>query len=145
MRNGMILGLLVLTSACGGETTESVVVKSDEGEKIVAEGNVDASEIKLPLDVPIYPGAKVTSNVSEVSDGRGRAAVDMTTSDAPDKIMEFYRKEAATLGMGATFASASAKSGASFSVTNDDGDRIMVEVKSAEQGLNKISLVIDAE
>lgn len=48
----------------------------------------------FPKDFPIYPGSKVTSSLSGAQAGKSNGFwLTMTTSDAPEKVVSFYKTE----------------------------------------------------
>ena len=109
------LALAVLLAACGpqkdagstvteGETTVvaspdgSVSVSSPAGDVNVSEGSaVVAGE--PPAFVPAYPGGAVVTTIAANEKGQRGGVYAFTTSDAPDKVFEFYRARAEAAGL----------------------------------------------
>lgn len=113
------LGLCVALAGCGqksekektttidtnnGSVTVSgngthMVVKSDNGQSTVeynAGGNVHAD---MPDFAPLYPGARVTASIAGSGNTGGKGAmVTISTPDAPDAVIAFYKKHAAAAG-----------------------------------------------
>jgi hypothetical protein len=69
----------------------------------VANVEMGAGTGRVPSWVPVYPGARAQGNFSATGDdGSGRGAggvVGYETSDAPDKVAEFYKDKVNSLGM----------------------------------------------
>ena len=60
------------------------------------------SSAKMPSDIPLYPGAKVTASFSgQGKDGSG-GMVAFTTTASPDDVIAFYKQKAEAIGMAQT-------------------------------------------
>lgn len=104
-------------AGCGGEKT---VYSDTEGNEVnvTRKGDGEASEIeiksadgsatvninngetggKLPLDLAVYPGAKVVSTMTSNSDGKTGGMVVMETSAKPDVVVAWYRRSVEAKG-----------------------------------------------
>ena len=113
-----VLGAALLLSACGSEksgtfetedadtgeyTVDSdgegmnATIKTGDGTATMQSGeNVKAD---LPDGFTVYPGAKVVSVTNVNGPGNKGSLVMMETSDAPDKVAEFYLKQAKAAGI----------------------------------------------
>ena len=105
-----IIGVTVaalLVAACGSGD-ESVVEAEGEdisidmtgpdGEEVSVRGGSEAVE-GMPDGFSAYPGATVVTSTSvDTSDGSGVLVV-MTTSDAPEKVIDYYRAQAEAAGV----------------------------------------------
>ena len=89
----LLAGSLFL-GGCFGKPTTSVQI-NDQGGSVkinTPEGTFEAGQqIKLPDNVPQYPGSQVTSKATGSSENGIGGFFTMTTSDAPDKVVSFYR------------------------------------------------------
>ena len=92
---------------------------------------------KLPVWVPIYPGAKVESHLSGMGDDGDQAAeggvYTFTSSDSPEQIMSFYQDKARDLGMKVDLTTATAEGG-HISATDQDENRSLVVLVGAANG-----------
>jgi len=103
---GGLLGIGAIALACGGEertveTETGRVTVREEGEQAHVQGetregtsyegtfgeDVDVPD-DFPDDVPLYPEAKVVGSMQVEESGR---LLTLTTGDAPEKVMSFYR------------------------------------------------------
>lgn len=79
--------------------TATIATKSDKGTATMNVGGAGTWPATVPAYAPAYPGAAVTASFSGNSgDGEG-GMVSFTTSDSPDKIVDFYKAKAAAAGM----------------------------------------------
>ena len=113
----------------GDETTATITTK--DGTATMRSGaNVP---VELPDGFALYPGASVSNNTSfGAAEGSG-ALVNMTASDAPGKMVEFYRKQATAAGFEITMDS---KMGDQQAIVGerDDGTKFTFNASPAEGG-----------
>ena len=76
---------------------EHMTVKSDNGKTTVEINANGLGNQKLPDFAPTYPGAQVKVSVASPTEGGGTFAFE--TSDAPDKVIAFYKNKAASAGL----------------------------------------------
>jgi hypothetical protein len=89
LRRIWIAAAAVLALAACSKPGKSVAVTTKEGEKVtVGEG---AGPSHMPDYVKLYPGAKVLASV----DNGAAGTISMESQDAPDKVLAFYRQQAA--------------------------------------------------
>ena len=160
------LALLFATAAlasCGSEPTTTVTTSDGKSVEVTKNGQNEAT-IKaedgttatfstgaaaakdLPLGIPVYPGAAVTANISgNRPDGKGGAMVTMTTSDAPDKVMAYYKSEAAKRRMTAKVQESTMGSMASFSAENEAGEKLVATATPGGEGKTQVMLVIETK
>lgn len=95
VKNGDGVETKITTEKDGGTTTLS----SDKGNIVFKEGAEGAS---FPAYAPQYPGSEITSSANFTgtgSEGGSGSMVTQTTSDAPDKVMAFYKAKITEAGM----------------------------------------------
>ena len=74
----------------------TATISSDDGDATVRSGkNVD---VKLPAGFTIYPGAEVQHGTSFTADNGEGGLINMTSSASPQKMVDFYRKQAEAAG-----------------------------------------------
>lgn len=83
------------------------------------------------LGVPFYPGSKEKPNASAKTSANGMDVVTCvrTTSDAPDKVLAFYKDKATAAGFTVTSAAAGGTSGLSGM---KDGGKVILAVGCAK-------------
>ena len=110
----------------GGEGSYSVEQKDGETTATVTTRDGTAtmrSGADVPLELPsgftLYPGAKVENNTS-FSAGSGKGAlINMTSGDSPQKMVDFYRKQAKAAGFEITM---DAKMGDQIAIVGEHDD-----------------------
>lgn len=85
----------VETSDEGGGT---VRIRSDQGEMTFMGGGED----ELPTFLPRYPGLRLRSTMTSNAEGTVSRLWQFTSDDAPDRILEFYRREMEAKGFSVT-------------------------------------------
>ncbi|WP_339689444.1 hypothetical protein [uncultured Parasphingorhabdus sp.] len=85
-------------SATGEEANSQAVVKADEGVVRIAMG--DKAVAHLPMDIKLYPGADIQTSMAGVGERKSGAMVVFTTSDSAEDVIDFYRKELESKGIG---------------------------------------------
>ena len=83
----------VTVTSVGGQVT----MKSDDGKTTVEINTNGLGNQRLPDFAPIYPGAQVKGSLASQTEGGGTFAFE--TSDAPDKVIAFYKDKAASAGL----------------------------------------------
>ena len=78
-----------------GETTATL--RSKDGEATVNIGK--DVKVALPDGFSIYPGAKIEMNTSFAAEGGAGGLINMTSTDSPAEMAEFYRKQAEKAGV----------------------------------------------
>lgn len=112
-----MIGAAVSLVGCGKSDTKvysdgkggSVAVSNGgDGHMTITGANGEKVEIgtgsnaKMPDDIPLYPGAKVTASFTgQGKDGSG-GMVSFTTTDTPDAVVAFYKQKAEAAGMAQT-------------------------------------------
>ena len=76
---------------------EHMTVKSDDGKTTVEFNSNGLGNQKLPDFAPVYPGAKVQGSVTAQTEGGGTFAFE--SSDAPEKVIAFYKNKAMSAGL----------------------------------------------
>ena len=74
-----------------------MTVKSDDGKTSVEINSNGLGNQKLPDFAPVYPGAQVKGSVTAPTEGGGTFSLE--TSDAPDKVIAFYKDKAKSAGL----------------------------------------------
>ena len=91
---GVIFTLaLVVGSACGSTPSSSSTSSSSPKSSPSAGGNLDTQvpmPTGFPSDVPLYPGARLTSAGSFTSNGTTTWGMEWETLDGVDKVQAFY-------------------------------------------------------
>jgi hypothetical protein len=143
--------IALLLSSCGGGNTKTytdaegntVAVTTDGGDDgqvnietkdgaMVIGGNIAASDVKLPYDLPLMPGATVTSNASANSkDGSSGAMVAMMVKGTPDEVIGFYKKAATEKGFSIE-AEMTVNSGKQIAAKKSENEGMMVSATPAE-------------
>jgi hypothetical protein len=59
----------------------------------LAEGSTATIPEEFPNEIPIYPGAMASQGKGTISEGVPMAAVQLQTSDSPEKVYEFYKDQ----------------------------------------------------
>ncbi len=116
------LAALLALAACGSEKAERTITTSDVSTLSVKRGD-SASEAKITATnaegtatmttggagqwpaaaadyVPPYPGGAVTASFAGSSKGASGGMVTFTTTDSPEKVVDFYKAQAANAGLG---------------------------------------------
>jgi CDGSH-type Zn-finger protein len=76
-----------------------MTITGANGEKVEFGTGANA---KMPSDIPLYPGAKVTASFTgNGKDGSG-GVVTFTTTDSPDQVIAFYKQKADSIGLAQT-------------------------------------------
>jgi hypothetical protein len=73
------------------ERRGTVTVATGEGTATLAQGSGSVVPADFPKDVPIYPGGKVTGAVASAGSVRSGHMLTIQTSDAPEKVADFYK------------------------------------------------------
>jgi hypothetical protein len=76
---------------------ERMTVKSDDGKTTVEINSNSLGNQKLPDFAPAYPGGQVKVSVASQAERGGTFAFE--TSDAPDKVIAFYKDRAKSAGL----------------------------------------------
>jgi len=120
MRTIVGLTVLALLSGCGSKASDgqSTVIATKDGTVAVSKGGnstvavtndgqsvhistANAWPTTLPVYIPRYPGATVTTTFAgSSSGGKSGGMVAFTTADAPERVVSFYKDEAARAGLG---------------------------------------------
>ena len=82
-----------------GDDGSKVEIKTAEGTTTFNSGN--NAPVSLPYGLPLYPGAKVTSNseMNAAEGGQKAVILGFESADAPEKIADFYRQKAQGAGL----------------------------------------------
>ncbi len=153
------LGLGLLLAACGGSertvTTDdgtATIRSSDSGETTTAtitgdRGNgtvVAGSGAKWPDDMPgwapAYPGATVEAVFSGSDASSSSSVTSFTTSDAPDKVIAFYKERAAGAGLNQV-SEMTTNDSRVLIASGEDGNGISITA-GPEEGRTRASLTV---
>lgn len=166
MRPAIILTAALAVAACSDEKTTTITtgdgkkatitmrgeeqdgtatITGPDGEEVTFSMGEAAEGSKLPLNLPVYPGAKVVSNISGSAQGRGGAMVTMTTRDAPDRVGAFYKAEAKKRGLTSNVAESTMGGMSNFTAENAAGDKLVANVSPGQNGENQVMLVIETD
>ncbi len=134
MKSRMMMPFLLLLAACGsGETN------ADEADTAVAESKaaaptalatVEASNAKLPFDMPIMPGARYISGSLEFSRPTkrrgGEAGATIAAKGTPLDVVKYYEKALADNGFTPELGRHNSESTASVSGVRENGEKFSV-------------------
>jgi hypothetical protein len=95
---------------------------------------IGASNAKLPSWVPAYPGASAEATISINSDEGQGSSFNFKTSDAPAKVMEFYREGLKQAGLKISMTTTTGEGGVVAAEDNGAGRGILVTVSGADGG-----------
>jgi hypothetical protein len=109
---------------------EHATIKADDGKTTVEINTNSLGGQNLPAYAPVYPGAQVKGSVAVQSEGGGTFALE--TSDAPDKVIAFYKDRAKSAGLSEKL-SMSGDGGGTY-VASADGDKKALQVVVAKAG-----------
>jgi hypothetical protein len=160
MKTFYALPLALLLSACGGGDSTITVDDGQGGKtKITATEDGDKSEVTMtdangqtstvstntgkvdfPAFAPQYPGSEVTAQSNIESGGTRVLTVEQTTSDAPDKVVEFYKAALAKNNVKVTMSAMTDGVG-SIVAGEGNGPTAMVNAEP-QDGKTKIGLVL---
>lgn len=112
----IVIAAALAASACGSSEDEGTTIvtsdgsvtvndgkegtmtfRSDDAEAVVKTGTGSAEN--LPDGFTAYPGAKIAMSVDGSQGGKKGGMVAMETSDAPEKVIEFYKRQVADAGL----------------------------------------------
>ena len=82
----------------GEEANSQTVVKANQGMVRIAMGDKAAED--LPMDIKLYPGADIQTSMAGAGERKSGAMVVFTTSDSAEDVIDFYRKELESKGIG---------------------------------------------
>lgn len=103
MKRLAILCAALAVAACGSSKTDqsngetTLTIKGPDGQAVVKAGN--NTDIELPAGFTLYPGATVVSNVTLKGADGNQSTLAMTTTDSLDKVVAFYKQQAAAAGV----------------------------------------------
>ncbi len=81
------------------EDDSTTTLKSEDGQAVIRQGDDAAKGAAFPDHAPQYPGSAVKSSANfSGKDGQSGAMVVQETSDAPDKVLAFYRDKVKAAG-----------------------------------------------
>ncbi len=138
MKRFVILAACAALAACGSKSDDEGGVSAKIGDtEVSANGKVE-----LPAGYDVYPGANVTSNTKLANAGSTDYNVIMETSDAPDKVIAYYTKQAAAGGF---TVPAVTKDGDTQSTTarTDSGNIFSVQAFPADGGKTNATLYLE--
>jgi hypothetical protein len=120
-------GNVTVTSA-GGQVT----LKSDDGKTTVEINANSLGNQKLPDFAPVYPGAKMQGSVTAQTPGGGMFSFEST--DAPDKVVAFYKDKAASAGLTEKMSMTANGAVTYVASANDDKKTLQVIAAKSEAG-----------
>jgi len=109
---------------------EHMTVKSDDGKTTVEFNSNGLGNQKLPDFAPVYPGAKVQGSVTAQTEGGGTFAFE--SSDAPEKVIAFYKSKAMSAGLAEKLAM-TANGGITYMASAGD-DKKTLQVIAVKSG-----------
>jgi hypothetical protein len=109
---------------------EHATIRADNGKTTVEINSNSLGSLKLPDFAPVYPGAQVKGSVTAQTEGGGTILLE--TSDAPDRVVAFYKGKANSAGL-AEKLSMVGEGGVTYMASAGDGKRTLqvVAAKSA--------------
>ncbi len=137
------------TTYTGRDGTKATVTKTGEGTDVTIQGK-DGTQVRIseggnlalpesfPKDVPTYPGAKVTANVT-VNDG---VQVSFQTPDSATKVVDFYAEK---LKAGGFTMETTMNTEASSMVTAKKDKRTVMVMAGRESDGTRITLMVHSE
>ena len=137
------------TTFTGKDGTQATVTKTGKGTEVTIHGK-DGAKVQIseggdlalpetfPKDIPIYPGAKITANVT-VNDG---AQVAFQTPDSAGKVVSFYTEK---LKAGGFAIEATVNTKESSMVTGKKDNRTVMVMAAGESDGTRISLMVHSE
>ncbi len=136
-------GNTVAVTTEGGKDGQ-VNIETKDGDMAIG-GNLAASDVKLPYDLPVMPDATITSNASANSkDGSSGAMVAMMVKGSPDEVIGFYKKAATDKGFSIE-AEMTVNSGKQIAAKKGENEGMMVSATPAEgddAGKTVVTLII---
>jgi hypothetical protein len=165
MKYVLISALTVLLASCGGskETTittsdgkditikqtgdgesATITAKGENGEVGTLTTGAAAAGSALPAGVATYPGAKNMMTMSGNEGGKSGGMAVLETSDAPEKVIAFYKAEAARKGLtkdvSETTSNSNGEAMSTYSAKSEDGTGLMVAV-GTKDGKTSITIM----
>lgn len=159
MRQLVPLFALLALTACGKEKDTTTITTADGNEvKITSESESNgesgtitfegkdgegkitfgdaAAKQGLPLGLPVYPGGEVNGAFMGGNSGDGSAGgmATVVTSDAPAKVVAFYKAEAEKRGLKIETQASSSANMASFTAKGDGNASLVVTATPADNG-----------
>ena len=130
----MMLPCLILLVACGGEKDNAVEAKPTVAvEKIVvpvATPVAEASNAKLPFDMPIMPGARYVSGSLKFSRPTkkrgGEAIATIAAKGTPLDVVKYYEKALTDNGFTPKLGKHNSVSNASLSGVRENGEKFSI-------------------
>ena len=141
-----VIAVVTLLAGCDQQPNKTVKIKDKDGSSVTVTGNggqmtmksedgkttveINANGLgsqKLPDFAPVYPGAKVQGSVTAQTEGGGTFAVE--TSDAPDKVIAFYKGRAKSAGL-AEKLSMTSNGSVTYMASADDGKKSLQVIAS---------------
>ncbi len=162
MKNFCLISAALLLSACGSGDTSTVTVDDGKGgkTKITASENGDQSQMTMtdgngqtmtastsagkanfPAFAPQYPGATIGATSDIEMEGKRMLTIEQITTDAPDKVVAFYKDSLEKNGVKVTM-SAMAEGTGSIVAGDETGPSAMINA-TPEDGKTKIGLVLN--
>jgi hypothetical protein len=158
---GLVAGLAVLAGC--GDNMSSFSFTDTKGNTVNAAQSKDGSETmvtitgehggaiqigedkppeNLPEYVPAYENARWTGSLlaSPGEAGPGGGMMSFTTSDTPEKVLEFYERKAIVGGLSHTLKGKTGD-GDALSATAPDGRNVQVTARSGEDGRTNVEVV----
>ncbi len=138
-------GQKVTVTKAGGDENATITAVNDKGETAtITTGNAAAGG-KLPGGVGLYPGAKQTANMMGEQDGKTGGVAVLETSDAPDKVVAYYKAEAQKLGFTKNVSNmnttSDGKTATTFTAEGADGKSGIVVTATADGGKTTVTIM----
>lgn len=125
-----------VTATPGGYT-----VRSGDGKAVVTSGVGAIATTGLPDFAPVYPGAAIQSSAAGIGDANTNGGmVVFTTSDAPDKVLAFYRGKAQANGLKSQL-DADMGAARQFAANDEATGRVLQVIVSSQGGASQVQLI----
>ena len=124
-----------ITSESDNSESGTITFEGKDGEGKITFGDAAAKQ-GLPLGLPVYPGGEVKGAFMGGNSGDGSAGgmATVVTSDAPAKVVAFYKAEAEKRGLKIDTQASSSANMASFTAKGDGNASLVVTATPADNG-----------
>ena len=130
------------TGATVDSTGDQTTITTDEGEMVIGEG----AELPdgFPGVVPMYPDMKITSSFKTTQDGKSNYSIAAESSDAMDKVADWYRNQLGSWNIDSEYTSES--DGVKTTMFNASKDNYYLWLWLADaDGKTSVTLSVDEQ